>query len=223
MISIVISTHGDSRDVPTMLNLLERQRVYSRGVPPHAPKQKPVDFLAGKYLSPFDYDLIEVVVVSHGPIIGGSINGAVMDRVAQFIELPVIPNSFGHHCREAGIKAATGDWIVLTSADNLFCAGWLHHVMQAVRRPLVGMVVWKVVNNYWGWTTGKQYPRGKEKVERGQIDACSAMVRADIAHKIGFPFRNMDGDADYLLGCALEAKRRRLKVEFLPQILAVHQ
>lgn len=227
MISIVISTHGDSHDVPTMLNLLERQRGYAKGIPEHVKRHKPVEFLAGKYLEPFSNHLIEVIVVNHG-IVGTSetheeLSNLDDSRIDQVLELPHIPNSYGHHCREAGIKAATGDWIVLTSADNLFMAGWLHHVMQAVRRPQVGMVVWRVVNNYWGWTTGKTYLPGKEATERGWIDMCSVAVRADIAKKIGFPFREFDSDATYILACGAEIKRRRLKTVFLPYVLAVHQ
>lgn len=219
MISIVVSTHGDSADLPILLSILDRQRVYYVGIPEHAPQNGAVMYLAGDYLKPFENKLIEVIVVSHGKTRKFSFDERSM--LHKFIELPKVENSYGHHCREEGIKQATGDWIVCTSADNLFMGGWLHFVMEAIKDPQVGMVNYSVVNNYSAFDCGKNYK--KHLIERGCVDMCSCVVRADIAKKVGFPFRNFDGDADFLLACAAKVKSMALKIKFLPEILACHQ
>lgn len=205
-ISIVITTHGEGRDVPGILNSIEMQRQYRTGT---STRGEPYNYEAGPH---FTKPPIEVIVSCDGPFDRMDIFAGVHRWVEN--EKSIAP-CCGHNTRDAGIQAATGEWIVLTNSDNFFMHGWYHSVAQCLL-PEYGLVYWDIVSNLWTWRAPSA------RLEWGQIDLSSCCIRADIAKEVGFPFRNYDGDWDYVDACNKLCLQRGLRSVHINEILSVH-
>lgn len=212
MISIVVTCHGAAEDLRVILGSLVNQKENEEG---ETSLGKKITWLSG---SSFAYYPIEIIIVSDGPYVGPSPDWLPMQ--AKIIECPK-EGGVGHHTRAVGIEAATGQWIVLTNSDNYFMGGWLHRLVTTINEnggpKKVGAVYWNCINNLWGWSDF-----GGSKIQRGYIDLSCAAIRADIAKRIGFPYRNYDGDYDYIYTCANRAERLQLAVVQLRETLCVH-
>lgn len=202
-ISVVITCHGEAPDLPNMVSSLQLQREYNKGRS-HNDKHD-VYYVAGK---PCTHPL-EIIVVCDGPFQG------YVQPEAKLIIAPK-KGGVGHHTREYGIQAATGEWIVLTNDDNYFVKGWLHAMTKNIL-PDTGVLYWNCINNLWRWGD-----HGGSKIIRGYIDLSCALVRTEIAKEVGFPFRNYDGDFDYIHACVASAKKKNLMLHYLDQTLCVH-
>ena len=205
LISIVITTHGSGYDVPVILGSIKNQREYEPGKDSNTGREY---LWASKDSCTLEY---ETIVVWDGE----RIVGADEYHAHQIILCPK-EGGVGHHTREPGIKAANGEWIVLTNSDNYFCSGWLHRISGFFAED-VGMVTYDCLNNLWRWSN-----YGGTKLLRGHIDLSAAVVRADVAKKVGFPWRNYDGDWDYIKACLRECQARNLKVAYVDETLCVH-
>ena len=124
---------------------------------------------------------------------------------------------WGHPLRGHGIAAAKGRWTVLTNDDNYYMPSFLSRACQETRDPDVMMVCFGTVNNLWGYR--HLWP---VSFEVGRIDMGSAIVRTDVARQVGFPFRGMTGDFDYLDACRKAALERSGKIAMLEELLFVH-
>lgn len=201
-ISVVITTHGNGHDLNVMLGSLENQRVY---LPKKLPNNRELHWFAG----PKSQVLLEVVVTCDGKFEG------TLPEYAYLVECPKM-GGVGHHTRGQGIKFTEGNYIVLTNSDNYFVSGFLHSLHKALADD-VGVVYWNCVNNLWSWGT-----LGGSRLERGHIDLSCAAVRSDIAKAVGFPFRNYDGDFDYIHACCTAARKKNLQIVYINEILSVH-
>lgn len=199
-ISIVISTHGDGVHLNRIMDCIQLQRAY---------KRKSNSFItADSY-----FKMPEVIIVSHGPF-----TAIPSYNAPKVIQVPYIENSFGHHGREVGILKATGDYIALTNSDNLYVDGWLSRMQDVLdKHKKVGMVHWRCVNNLGCWQA-----MGGERIRRGLIDMSCVLVASKVAKKVGFPWRNFDADADFILSCENLCKSRKLAVIHIPDILSIH-
>lgn len=211
-ISIIISTHGEGRDLNRILSCLELQRNYvlqngDKGSIYYAPKE----YLHLYEPLPYAESAVETIIVSHGKF-----TGPYPDSV---YEVPYVEGSYGHHARALGIQLARGDWIALTNSDNLYVDGWLCRVIHFINKyPKLGLLHWKCVNNYANWGTSG----GPNIRKSGTIDMCCVMVKSNIAKKVGFPWRHMAADFNFIDGCRKMCERRKLDVIYIPEILAVH-
>lgn len=212
-ISVVITTHGNADDLDGMLSCLRQQREYlertRKGI-----RGTLVDrWIAGPRL----FDPVETVIAHDGEYPWSRAESFLVSKV---IECPK-QGGVGHHTRGPGIEAATGAWIVLTNSDNYFVNGWQDRVIKTILDEggprKVGVAYWNCINNLWAWTD-----HGGSKISRGSIDLSCAIVRADIAKKVGFPWRDYDGDFDYILACCDLAGELKLKVVQMNQTLCVH-
>lgn len=212
--SIVITTHGTALELPIMIECLNTQRIFGEGK--HSRDGSPIYYAAQGYSQAER----EYIITWDGPL-----NNSCIDRLYDSSALGLWPwntignpkeSGVGHHTREPGIRAATGDYIVLTNSDNYFMSGWLHAVNERYA-PDVGVVYWNCINNLWRWGD-----LGGCKLKRGHIDLACVSVKADIAKKVGFPFRNYDGDWDYIDACVKEARNRGLRTVHINETLSVH-
>lgn len=215
--SIVVTCHGTQAlgELPIIVGSLSQQFENVEG---KTERGRPYRWKRGGY---FNHYPMEILIASDGPYQGPDVSELPLPPfVARVIECEK-NGGVGHHTRGEGISAASGDWIVLTNADNYFMLGWLHRVVSAIAenggQQKVGLVYWDCISNLWGWRDF-----GGSRLRRGHIDLSCAAVRADIAKRIGFPFRNYDGDFDYIKGCADLAERLKLSVIPLPETLCVH-
>lgn len=210
-ISIVIAAHGEGEYLPGLLNSIAMQRQYRSGI---STKGQPYNYEAGPR---FSKPNLEVIICWDGHP-----DMATIDTTDLWEEGPpalVIAcpkeSGVGHHTREPGIHAATGDWIVCTNQDNFFMHGWLHSVVQCCL-PSYGIIYWDMVSNLWTWKAPSA------ALTWGQIDLSSCCIRADIAKEVGFPFRNYDGDWDYIDACSKLCLKRGLRPIHINEILSVH-
>lgn len=210
-VSIVITCHGEAKDLSGILNTIENQRIYKSQtlINKRNGKKHTVNFVAG----PKYQGLREVVIASDGVFEG---------RRPEYTYLVECKKEggVGHHTREPGINFCGGEYVVLTNSDNLFCHGWLYHLNNILDDD-VGLVYWDVVNNLWNWGCNPVRTAGS-KLKRGYIDLSSAAVKTEIAKEVGFKWRNYDGDFDYIINCARLCRKRNLKVIHLPLTLGVH-
>ena len=205
-ISVVITTHGKAEDIGVMLNCLRNQFEF---IPKADSRDPSSEVLWGKG-KPYKHPL-EIIVSCDGRYEGGIFPTAV----DSLIECPK-EGGVGHHTRNPGINAATGDWIILTNSDNYFVQGTFYLLSKHFREN-VGLIYYNCINNLW------QYgDNGGVMLRRGMIDLSCVCVRSFIAKKIGFPYRNYDGDWDYIYDCAQESRSRNLEIVKLPYTLSVH-
>lgn len=211
-ISIVVACHGKGEYLPGLMNSIVMQRQYRSGI---STKGTPFNYEAGARFSKMN---VEVIICWDG------------DKTSEMMELFAISawpevdlkqiacpaeGGVGHHTREHGIRIATGDWIVCTNQDNFFMHGWLHSVVQCCL-PHYGIVYWDMVSNLWTWKAPSA------ALTWGQVDLSSCCVRAEIAKEVGFPFRNYDGDWDYIDACSKLCQQRGLRPIHINEILSVH-
>lgn len=214
LVSVVITTHGQGRGLPVILGSLEDQRAYVKGI--HSKSGHGVLWVAGEYLDPRDYPF-EVIITCDGEFEGyGEYscffwNGLVIENEKQ--------GSPGHHTRGPGIEVATGSWIVLTNADNYFMSGWRNAIELYLANEGVGAVYYDGISNLWKYDNRK--PNGVE-LKRGFIDLSFFVVRSEIAKFVGFPFRDYEGDWDYIFACIKQCKNLGLEIKKVAGVLAVH-
>lgn len=209
MISVVTACHGNAADLPLLVHCLQLQREYGKGI--HSREGTDV-FWEVKGLNRVEWEL---VVCSDGRFFGD--RSLLQDNRIWLVECPrEAVESPGHSTREAGIKVARGDFVVLTNSDNYFVAGFLSSLNRALAAD-VGMVTWDCVNCLWKWGT-----QGGCHMKQGKIDLCCAAVRRDIALETGFPWRHYDADWDYLSACSNLCFRKRLIRKHVGETLAVH-
>lgn len=209
MISIVITCHGEARELPVMLGCLANQR--KNKSTRHNRTGAVVRWAQGEYV---DYPY-ETVVVFDGALRGVLRRESPSLGFSQIIATAQ-EGGVGHHTRGPGIEAARGEWIVLTNADNYFMSGWLDLVSRYTNDPAVGMIYWNCVNNLWQWSARDSF------LARGKIDLSCVAVRSEISKKIGFPFREYDGDWDYIEACKNEVEKQGLRTNCIPCVLCVH-
>lgn len=171
----------------------------------------PVRWVAGDYLPAAT--LIEPIIVCDGPPLFLEDGAPAMEGV-RLITCP-LEGGVGHHTRGPGIEAANQPWVTLTNSDNYFVAGWLSQIKPHLEDPRNQIVGWGCLNNLWRWQARAPMPL------RGFIDLSCVAVRTEIAKQVGFPFRNYDGDFDYIMACYKAAGGKR-RVKMLPEILCVH-
>lgn len=212
-ISIVITCHGEARDLPILLMCLDQQRANLEGK--HSVTGAPTYYAMGDYC---EHER-EVIIVSDGKITSEN-DKSLWDR---YIEVPKEKQkNVGHHTRGPGIEAATGDWIVLTNADNYFVSGWLDRLVTTITLK-AGLVFWSCIHNAWKWSDkGGDGKHHGCQLKRGSIDLSCVSVKSEIAKKVGFPFRDYEGDWSYIRACSHECDRLGLDVLQIPEILLVH-
>lgn len=215
-VSIVVACHSKSEELEVLLGSLVHQKRYSSA--PHSREpNKMVPFAKCSDWPVKDRPGLQVILSWDGPNSYWLPHNLNPGLNPVFIVNPG-QGPPGHGTRDPGIKAATGDWVVLTNCDNYFVAGWLHTIMRSLIDTKCGMITWNWVSNLSGWNCQASDPK-----TRGRIDLQCAVVRTEVAQKVGFlpPFL-YDSDFDYLNKCYKLVNRRSLRVVHYPHALCVH-
>lgn len=214
LVSVVITCHGEAKDLPVMLGSLARQREYFTRPCPRTGNM--VKWVAGRQCElPID-----VVCTWDGEIPDSVVTFPFRKSEITFVSTPKetrLENA-GHHTRAPGITKAKGQWIVLTNMDNYFVQGWRHRIEPFLAAPGTGMVYWDVLNNLWVWSN-----YGGTKInQRGYADLSCCAIRADICDQVGFPWRGYDDDYTYIQTCLIEMKKQGLRPLGIGETLSVH-
>ena len=133
--------------------------------------------------------------------------------------------AYGHPLRAEGITRAEGDWLLITNDDNYYAPVFIERMM-AKTGPNVACVLCDMVHNhprtdYLG-RGGKASPYGVliAKPRRMFADIGCFIVPTAVAKKVGFKWRQYEGDGLYLEAVIKAQPGKR--VAKVNQILFVH-
>lgn len=217
LLSVVITTHGEAKDLPVILGCLANQRVNVEVEHSRQPGVMCRWALGERCLTPY-----ETIVTTDGPYEGTL---ALREMFNILVECPK-QGGVGHHTRGPGLEAASGEWIVITNSDNFFMYGWLDLLSQAMARPHNGIVYWNGVNNLWNWgiepAPGNRSPAKGTMLARGYIDLSFCAIRTQIAKQVGFPWSHYDADYDYIYECSKLMETQGFYQAKLNHVLSVH-
>jgi hypothetical protein len=140
------------------------------------------------------------------------------DPRIQFRESPERYGQYGHPNRKIFLSELSGskeEFIILTNDDNYYVPILAIEILTRCK-PDVGMVYFDTVHSHF------LYNVLKTEVKVDRIDVGSFAVRADVAKKVGFNNFAFNGDGYYACACAQYCRTHKLKVEYIPKPLFVH-
>jgi hypothetical protein len=214
-LSIVITTHGEGRDLPGILSSIHNQRQYRSGT---STRGEPYNYEAGPY---FTKPNIEVIISWDGKPDPDFCQAMHVKPFFKGMDWKIIenekaePSCCGHNTRGPGIEAATGDWILLTNSDNWLMPGLYHSLVQCFL-PQYGLIYFDLVSNLWQWQARKT------EISWGAIDLTAVCVRSRFAKEVGFSGREYDADWPFINACSKLVHKSGLRQLHIGEILAVH-
>ena len=132
-------------------------------------------------------------------------------------------NDYGHTLRDMGIQQAEGDYILLTNADNYFIPKAVEYLNIAASKKS-DVILFDMVHahEHPGDTKNLAYTSFITEYRRWRIDVSSAIVKTELAKKVGFRDKGFDGDATYFEDIKEVAYNKNLNIFKIPRILFVH-
>jgi len=108
-------------------------------------------------------------------------------------------DDYGSTPRAEALKQATGDFILLTNADNYYVPRFVEFVTEAIQRTNADVVMYDMIHSHDnpGGRGTPAYSYFKTVYERLHIDMGAAVVRRALAQAAGFTDKTHDGDATY--------------------------
>ena len=138
-------------------------------------------------------------------------------------------NDYGHSLREMGLKNATGDYVLLTNADNYYIpetVKFLNVEIDKAESDKPDVLMFDMVHSHKN--PGKQkkpsYSYFKVSFQRKYIDMGAAIVSTELAQKAGFDDKSYAADASYFEAVSKAKKQsgKKLAVLKIPRVLLVH-
>ena len=137
-------------------------------------------------------------------------------------------NDYGHSLREIGLKKATGQYILITNADNYYAPKTFEFINIAIKNSdhKPDVIMFDMVHSHRnaGVTKAPRYSFFKVSYRRNFIDMGAAVVEKSLAQSAGFSDKSFAADATYfenILNKKLE-NRSRLILTKIPRVLLVH-
>lgn len=132
-------------------------------------------------------------------------------------------NDWGHSLREIGLAHATGDYVLITNADNYYIPRFIGYVTEAIEQTNADMISWDMVHSHEspGESYAPSYSYFRTEWRRFGIDMGAAVVRRSLAQRAGFPDKGHDGDATYFIKCS-EIKGQDTLCCRIPRVMLVH-
>lgn len=129
-------------------------------------------------------------------------------------------HDYGHSLRQIGIEQATGDYVLLTNADNYFIPKAVEILNTAMGDADV--ILFDMVHSHDrpGGRDLPPYSYFETSYQRNAIDVSAAIVRTDRAKRVGFRDKGYAGDATYFEDILMDDPE--LVAVKLPHILFVH-
>ncbi len=144
-------------------------------------------------------------------------------------------NDYGHSLREIGLEKASGEYILITNADNYYAPKALEFINDAIaynasQKPDV--VMFDMIHSHknlgnrknFGNREAPSYSFFEVIYKRNYIDIGAAIVERELAQNAGFDDKSFAADATYyenILKKKLESGSR-LVVTKIPRVLLVH-
>jgi len=109
---------------------------------------------------------------------------------------------WGHTAREYGLKHANSDWVLMTGDDNYYVPTFIEYFTTSIVENPNSILHYS--NLVCGNVNTENYPLKSNyilmdtKIKKGVIDICCFLTKTQLAKEIGYPFRTISGDYDYL-------------------------
>lgn len=135
----------------------------------------------------------ELLLIHDGPNIDGLelyINLVNDDRI-KYIETKQRVGNWGHSYRSEYIQKATGDYVLVTNADNYHVPVYLEYMLKGFGDGVVGVYCSQMTHSYKAWQVIDC------KLQRGYIDCAGMIVKTSAAKQVGW--KNVtDHSSDWL-------------------------
>jgi glycosyltransferase involved in cell wall biosynthesis len=140
-----------------------------------------------------------------------------------FFCTPTRYNDYGHSLREQGLEQASGDFILLTNADNYYAPRLVEFVTEAIEQTTPDAVMYDMIHSHDnpGGRGTPAYSFFSTEYGRLQMDMGAVVVRRELAMQAGFPDKSHDGDATYFERVA-RIKGQATAVCKIKRVLMVH-
>lgn len=133
-------------------------------------------------------------------------------------------NDYGHSLREIGLKDIKGDYVLLTNADNYFIPRAVEFLCEPLVEHQLDAVIFDMVHshNLPGMKNLPAYSFFETSLERNSIDMSAAIVKSDLAKKVGFRDKTFAGDATYFEDLISAKLPESLQYAKIHRVLFVH-
>lgn len=133
---------------------------------------------------------------------------------------------YGHTLRDIGIQRASGDYIIVTNADNYYIPKAIEFLTQVVSNSNPDVVIFDMIHSHScpGGRPQPQYSYFQTNLKRDSIDIGAALVNLELAKKVGFRDKTHSGDATFFedISAYLASKNLVLNYVKIHQVLLVH-
>jgi glycosyltransferase involved in cell wall biosynthesis len=140
----------------------------------------------------------------------------------KYISTDVRYGDYGHSLRDIGLSNIQGDYVLLTNADNYFIPKAIEYLINASNKTNADIIIFDMIHshNCPGGRPLPPYSYFETALKRRSIDVSSAIVKKNLAEKVGFRDKTFDGDATYFED--ILRQRTNIILAKIPQVLFVH-
>ncbi len=145
------------------------------------------------------------------------------DGRVRYSHTPVRHNDYGHTLRDEGLRAATGDYVLLTNGDNYYIPRAIEYLAGAVRQTDADAVIFDMIHSHErpGGRPQAAYNFFETAYRRLSIDIGAAIVRRELAAAAGFRDKTHDADATYFEDVA-RVRNGALGIAKIHRVMLVH-
>lgn len=133
-------------------------------------------------------------------------------------------NDYGHSLREIGLRASTGDYVLITNDDNYYVPVYMRLVNLAIARCSPDLIIYDMVHSHEfpGNRIQESYSFFPTAFMRNSLDMGSGLVKGDLARMSNFKDKGFAADWDYFSNIAYAARDSQMRIIKIPKILFVH-
>lgn len=131
---------------------------------------------------------------------------------------------YGHTLRDIGLKSVTGDYVLLTNADNYFIPKAVEFMNEALNQNDADVVIFNMIHshNRPGGRNLPPYSYFESNYAPRSIDISAAIVKSELARMAGFRDKTHDGDVTYFGDIVNMKAPLPLSILKIPRVLLVH-
>ena len=124
-----------------------------------------------------------MLIIHDGPDMPEFLKKKPKDKRITVMNTPTRFNDYGHSLRDIGLQKIQDDsyYTLLTNGDNYYVPAFIDEMCMFTE----DLVYCNLVHNHW------KYEAREAAMHRRGIDIGCAVVRTDIAKKVGFPRRDL--------------------------------
>lgn len=152
-----------------------------------------------------------------------SCNGYLNDSRIVLSATETRTNNWGHPLREYGLqnRISNAPYTTLTNCDNYYVPIWVSEINLLANQDK-DLIYWDCVHDHKNSNFDRMCGYGllNSQLKIGWIDMGGVAVKSNIATKVGFPFKDFEGDWIFFEACLKHISPD--KIQKIPKILFVH-